>query len=157
MKYIMSIGAIVVVGVSLVFIFNNSQKENSELENPPLVQNKEKQAIYGSWKWIQTTEYSQNIIKPKDSNQFVLTITKEGELSSTTDCNSITGSIVINEEVISIGTLASTKMFCMKETLESIYITDLQRAASYNIEGNILTINQIKDFGIMRFERVEKE
>ncbi len=109
--------------------------------------------LYGEWKWSSSIDSSGKTVTPKNSDDFVLTFTKEGKLSSTTDCNSLGGSFVKNGEVLSIGPLTSTLMACSGETFESEYASELASVVSYKIEGKILTLILIKDLGTMTFTR----
>lgn len=109
--------------------------------------------LSGSWIWKSSIDASGETVTPKDSNQFVITFSNEGRLSSTTDCNNISGSYIKNEEVISVGSLVSTKMGCMEETLEMDYAAQLALATSHTIEGDTLKIILAKDAGVMTFTR----
>jgi len=170
--YIKIVSLIIILGIASLIILNfkkahapesnintdtfeNPQTEQS-IEEPVVVQPPvQKTSIHNSWKWISTTDYEGVIIKPQSSDDFVLTISKEGKLSSTTDCNSLSGSIIINDEVLSVGPLVSTKMACAGETLESRYSFDLARAVSYSIEGDMLNIKLLQDVGVMQFKKAE--
>jgi len=107
--------------------------------------------LYSDWIWNSSIDASDKTMTPKDPNRFVLTLGADGRLSSTTDCNSIAGSFVINEEVISVGPLMSTLMACEGETLESLYASQLALASSYTITDNVLTLQLVKDAGTMTF------
>lgn len=157
---IISICVIFVLAIGSAIFINTKQLHAPEVSMLPVIKIEEpikETTIYGSWKWIKTVDFSQNTIEPNNPDNFILTITQEGKLTSTTDCNSLMGSVLINQEVMSVGPIAATKKACVEETLEASYTSDLSRAVSYTIEGDILTINQLKDFGVMTFERVIEE
>jgi heat shock protein HslJ len=147
------------IALGFYLFLNNTKEEIKYVEIIP--QQTENQApvssnsIYNSWRWIQTTEYSGEIIKPNNSNDFILKITPQGKLISTTDCNTISASIVAHSGTINIGQINSTKKACPNQILESKYIYDLGRAISYEIKGDVLYIELFKNSGTIQFERVD--
>jgi heat shock protein HslJ len=72
-------------------------------------------------------------------------------MSSSTDCNRLTGSYTVDGSKLSIGPLAGTKMAC-GESQESLYSGALAAAASFAISGDTLTIT-LRDGGTMTFKR----
>lgn len=110
-------------------------------------------SLEGSWVWIGSVDSKDEAILPDDPYQFELIFETQGKLNSTTDCNTISGSYITNEESISIGPLASTKMACEGTTLEAIYANQLASASTYTIDGSVLRIDMIKGAGIMTFNR----
>lgn len=108
---------------------------------------------HGQWKWEYAINTNGTEIKPKDSNQFILILTPEGRLTSTTDCNDAAGSYIRNGNAMSVGPLVSTKKACEGETFESIYLTYLSLASTYKIEGSTLTIYLVNNSGSMVFSR----
>jgi heat shock protein HslJ len=135
---------------SKVIIVNTPTSENIITEEPTQVT-----SIYTSWEWISTTDHQGTVTTPLNPKDFILTISKERRLSSSTDCNSISGSIIIQEEALSVGPLVSTKMACVGETLENKYSYDLSRAVSYTIEDDILSITLLQDTGVMQFKKTQ--
>ncbi len=134
-------------------VLDNPMQDGETIEDWQNNQNEATGELSGSWIWQSSVDASGETIVPSDPNRFVITFTDEGRLSSTTDCNSISGSYIKNEEVISVGPLTSTLMGCMEETLESEYSAQLALATSHSIEGNTLKIILVKDAGVMTFTR----
>jgi heat shock protein HslJ len=108
---------------------------------------------YGQWVWISSIDVSAEEIRPKDSSEFVLTLTPEGRLTSTTDCNTVSGSYIQNENALSIGALVSTEKSCRGKSFESSYISQLNLVASFEITDNTLTLYLANSSGEMTFFR----
>ncbi len=104
------------------------------------------------WEWRQTVNADGTVTKPADPSKFVITFSGD-TFSSTTDCNSMRGLLAVDGEVMSMGQIASTKMFC-EGSLEVEYAQDLQLVGSHQISGDTLTLIQLKDAGTMTFARV---
>lgn len=105
-----------------------------------------------AWVWEYTELASEEMVQAPDDS-FVLTFDAEsGQVQSTTDCNSLSGSYVIEGEVLSIGQIATTKMFC-EGSIESVYTEQLALTTSYLILGDTLHLNLNRDYGIMVFRR----
>ncbi len=68
----------------------------------------------------------------------------DGTLSGSSGCNSYSGSYKLSGSQITVGPLASTKKFCGEPAgvmdQESQYLTALQTAATYQVEGNVLEL-----------------
>lgn len=66
--------------------------------------------LSGQWLWVETIKGEATII-PKTAGVFLITFT-EDTISGTTDCNGFNGTYTKNDNVITVGALATTKMFC---------------------------------------------
>lgn len=66
--------------------------------------------LSGTYIWIETVKGDQTIL-PKKLGVFSVTFS-EGTLSGTTDCNGFSGSYTSEGDVVVVGALAMTKMFC---------------------------------------------
>lgn len=106
------------------------------------------------WVWQETKNADGSVTTPKDPQRFVLSF-KDGSLASSTDCNRLMGSYQRNEEVLSIGNMASTLMFC-EGSQEAEYSKALGRVGSYSISGKTLTLILVKDAGTMKFVARQK-
>jgi heat shock protein HslJ len=102
-----------------------------------------------SWVLTETSAIQGEAVVPK-ADDFVLTFTKEGRYTSTTDCNSLTGEFVIDNEVLSLASPISTKMYC-EGSQEGAYIALLGLVNSYAIDGTTLRLNLNRDAGTMIF------
>ncbi|MDO9326136.1 MAG: META domain-containing protein [Methanoregula sp.] len=86
------------------------------------------------------------VIKPQ-SSQITLKFSADGTVSGNGGCNNyngpftVTGTTTPKGQGISIGPLASTKMFCQEYSAqETTYLTILEKAMAYNVDGNQLSI-----------------
>lgn len=106
-----------------------------------------------SWVWVQTDLASGVKVVAPEGKPFILTFDPENKrLSSTTDCNQLSGSYVQDGEVLSVGALASTKMYC-EGSEESVYSGQLALVSSFVIEGDTLKLNLNRDYGVMVFKK----
>jgi heat shock protein HslJ len=105
-----------------------------------------------SWQWEKVAG-SGKTETPKDPSKFVLAFAADGKLSSSTDCNRLTGSYTADDSKLSVGALAGTRMAC-GESQESAYSTALAAAASYSISGDTLSI-RLRDASVMTFKRAK--
>jgi heat shock protein HslJ len=108
---------------------------------------------YGQWTWEYSIDLQGQKSTPKDSSDFILTLTPEGRLTTTTDCNSVSGSFVTNENTLTIGALVSTKKACKENSFETHYITFLSLASSYQVSDDTLTLYLAQNSGSMTFSR----
>ena len=104
------------------------------------------------WVWQHTLRTSGERIEPLQKDTFVLKFTGDLRYTSSTDCNSLSGNYVADQEVLSLGIPASTKMFC-PDSQEQIYTQDLVLTNSYRIDGNELRLNLDRGYGVMVFLR----
>lgn len=109
------------------------------------------QALVGSWAWYRTM-YQNGSIAQVPIGTFVLTFGADGSVTSTTDCNQLSGSYVVNGEVLSFKPFAMTKKYC-EGSKDTVYAKDLSLATSYTIVGDELRIIMNRDAGVMVFTR----
>lgn len=64
------------------------------------------------WRWVQTLLSDGTRIEPRKPEAFTITFSEDGRVSGTTDCNGFAGAYTLQENQISFGPLASTKMYC---------------------------------------------
>lgn len=102
------------------------------------------------WIWKQTVHLDGTTVVPLSSEAFILTLGSDRRYTSTTDCNSLSGNFVIDQEVLSLSPAESTLMFC-ENSQETAYVNDLVLANSFAIEGDELVLNLNRDYGTMRF------
>jgi heat shock protein HslJ len=104
-----------------------------------------------SWQWEKVSAADGKTTASKNPSKFLLAFSGDGKMSSSTDCNRLTGSYTVDGSKLSIGPLAGTKMAC-GESQESLYSGALAAAASFAISGDTLTIT-LRDGGTMTFKR----
>ncbi|MDB5255280.1 MAG: hypothetical protein JWL92_656 [Candidatus Nomurabacteria bacterium] len=142
----------------------NTTGPNTSPTPPPSAPTTTKNPIIGGWVWQKTifitgttnpTTGSGAAVVPA-AGKFVATFGTDLNFSSTTDCNSLKGKYIVDNEVLSLGPVAATKMGCAAGSLESEYTKELTRVLSYTINGNELHLNLARDTGTMIFTRYVK-
>ena len=103
-----------------------------------------------SWSWKETILLSGEHVQAPAGDRFVLSFGEDGHVKSSTDCNTMSGSYVVNGEVLSFGPMMSTMMFC-EGSKEGVYGEALALTNSYTIKGSELHLNLNRDFGTMIF------
>lgn len=86
------------------------------------------------WKWVSTT-YSDGKKLTAKSSKFVITFSKDGTFSSSTDCNSIAGKYSDDDKKIELTDMVSTLMAC-EGSQESEYVKALSQVSSYFFRTN---------------------
>lgn len=109
------------------------------------------------WYWSNSTLAGIGTTTPENPSVFAVTFETDGTFSATTDCNSLSGSFVLDEEIITIGPIAATKKFCGEETLEASFSGQLSQATSFEITEDNLIINLSEGSGTMYFTSVVGE
>lgn len=135
-------------------IDNDSNDESLPIEDESSVVNNENPlAVDGlTWLWKETQYSNDEIVTPSDSTQFEAQFTNDGQFSSSTDCNTVGGSYILDNNNLSFGNLFSTKMACMNETKEMEYSNMLAEVTSYMIDGSGNLVLMLKyDTGSMIF------
>jgi len=106
-----------------------------------------------SWVWEETLYSNDDVVTPNQTDAFVLTFSKEGRFSATTDCNNLIGSYVSpNAEGVNFVQVASTKKACLDGSQESDFIQMLDQVSDYVItEEGRLALTLELDTGTMLF------
>jgi copper homeostasis protein (lipoprotein) len=103
-----------------------------------------------SWVWKETILLNGTVVTPSKPEAFVLMLGSDRSYTSSTDCNALSGTFALDQEVLSFSPAISTKMFC-EGSQESVYIEELMLANSFAIKGDELHLNLNRDFGTMKF------
>ncbi|MBB4801911.1 heat shock protein HslJ [Flavobacterium nitrogenifigens] len=84
--------------------------------------------------------------------------TKENRVSGNNSCNSYTGKLVVTDNKIDFTQpMAVTKMMCIDNQGEQVYMNTLQKITSFDITDDGKTLNFISgDIAMMRFTKKEK-
>lgn len=88
-----------------------------------------------SWIWKDTSFNNKSAPSLPNSNKFVLTFGNDGALTSTTDCNSLSGRYAVNGDKLTISNTASTRMACEGVSLETEYVTQLSQVTNHTFES----------------------
>lgn len=151
MKTLISLIFIIAVGVGAYMLLEENRDTAQVVDTDESSNDEISPALHSaSWVWIRTERADGSIIEAP-AGKFVLSFDGE-RASSSTDCNSMSASYVIDGEVLSFGPIGSTKMYC-EDSVETEYARDIALATSYVIEGDELRINLNRDVGVMYFLR----
>lgn len=88
-----------------------------------------------SWIWKDTAFNNKSASTLPANNKFVITFWTDGAITSSTDCNSISGQYSVNNDKITVANIASTKMACQGATLEAEYIKQLTQVTNFTFES----------------------
>lgn len=81
------------------------------------------------WVWVKTAYNNDTQLEPKKVGVFKLTF-KGGKISASTDCNSISGAYTVDDNKLSFGKLASTRMYC-QDSQEADFLKTLEETSSF--------------------------
>ena len=97
-----------------------------------------------SWEAIAYNNGKQAVTSVLAGSTITADFGKDGTLSGNASCNNYSGSYTATGNQISIGPLASTRMFCNDPAgvmdQEAQYLAALETAATYQIEGTVLEL-----------------
>ncbi len=111
--------------------------------------------LNSKWVWQETGFPNGSRIEGPGGDLFVLFFDDNGRLTSTTDCNSLFANFSTYGEILNIGEIASTKIYCGPATLEGEYLSELSRAKSFEIFGRELKIHLNDSTGTMKFNKID--
>jgi heat shock protein HslJ len=114
---------------------NISENESSSTENESEVK---LELADTSWQWIQTTMKDGSKINAANA-EFILTFSKDGKVSSTTDCNSLSGNYELTGDQLTFSPFIQTLMLCA-ESQETEYVNALSSGGTATIDGDMLII-----------------
>lgn len=103
------------------------------------------------WIWVSALSNDGREIKPAKTEAFTLTFGTDGRFSATTDCNLMSGDYTATSDMLSFGSIASTKMFCAGSQEEE-FATLLQNTDGYHLTSRGELILHLKfDSGTVTF------
>jgi len=105
------------------------------------------------WQWVGTSTTDDDI-SVAEPERYLLLLNAEGRAEIEFDCNSGGGDYTIDEGSLTFGPLISTRMACADDTQDFIYMSQLQRAAGFYVEGGELHVELAMDGGTMQFAPV---
>jgi len=91
---------------------------------------------------IQSIKEGSGIVSAAIDEGTFLTFAEDGSFSGTSACNSVMGNYAVVDNEITFSDVASTKMACPDERMarEQILVETLEKAATFSIERDILSI-----------------
>ena len=159
-KKIIFIVVLVVVAILLIFNFVGNSPDVSEVDivdsDMPTYESGDDVVVATfedkSWKWTRTVMGNNDVIVPKKSDAFTLTLSEDGSFNGTTDCNNYFGQYEVTGNKLTFGPIATTRMYC-EGSEENIFTKALGEVDGFLFDekGNlVLTIKF--DSGSMMFE-----
>lgn len=119
----------------------------------PITEASEVSSLMGTWVWKSSVLGDDSVLIPEKVDAFTLTFTQEGQVSGTTDCNSMTGTYQqANPDQITFGPLATTRMFC-ENSQETLFAEELSNVSGYIVSFDTLTLSLKDGMGHMNFTR----
>jgi len=114
-----------------------------------------------TWKLDSYNDGNETVASVIAGTQIILILDENGGVAGFAGCNSYFASYEAEEDAISFGTVGSTEMFCDEPVgtmeQESTYLSLLESAAGYGIEGDSLTIQDPSGKTILTFTVVEQD
>lgn len=104
------------------------------------------------WYWISLTESGGDEVTPPDPDRYFFQLNANGTIQATSDCNTGSGTFNVNRDRLSIDFTSGTDRECPQGSLTNRFFEELENAASYQLDGNRLTIT-LKNGSRMRFSR----
>jgi heat shock protein HslJ len=109
--------------------------------NPELVLNR-------TWQWVSTVTPAETIDVPHPERYTIL-LQDDGNLQARFDCNRGGGNYTISTGQLSFGPLRSTRMACPGNSLDTLFMGDLQQVVSFFIDNGRLYLALPYDSGTM--------
>lgn len=105
------------------------------------------------WTWIRTVFNDDTVKGPKEAGTFTLAISKDGQVSGTTDCNSFQGTVAVKKRKMQFGEdIAMTRKFCAGSQ-EMEFIGMLQDVKSFLFTSRGQLVMELKyDSGSIFFQ-----
>lgn len=106
------------------------------------------------WKLTQVGDTVPQAVDNQREAHFVLH-TEENRVAGSTGCNRLMGSYRLESDTLRFGSLATTRMACLEggET-EQAFLAALEATASWQIEGQMLTLHDEAGAAVAQFEAV---
>lgn len=104
-----------------------------------------------TWQWVGTTTPAETITV-NDPGRYTIHMAGGGQLQARFDCNRGGGSYTISAGKLSFGPMMSTRMACPPDSLDAVFMRNLQRVEAFFIENGTLNLVFSEDGGTMRFK-----
>lgn len=84
-----------------------------------------------------------------------LTLGADGRIGGRGDCNGFSAAYSLENQLITIERIASTRILCPDQTLESDYFQALEKASSLKIDGDFLLLTDAAGKLVASFQRLK--
>jgi heat shock protein HslJ len=116
---------------------------------------KDPQTILGkTWQWESTITPAEKITVPAPE-RYTIFLQADGRAQMRFDCNRGGGAFTISPGKLSFGPLMSTRMACPPESLDGVFMRDLQRVVSFFVDNGTLFLELPFDSGTLKFRPEE--
>lgn len=103
------------------------------------------------WKWQQTLYNNDTKSIPNDPGRYTITFNSGGKFNIRADCNRGGGSFSVEENRIAIEMPYTTRAMCPPDSLEKVFIKNLNAARIYFLHEGDLYLDLKYDTGTMKF------
>ena len=110
--------------------------------------------IGGTWQMTKAVHGNDPPVVPKDPSRYTVQFVEDGTLLLLADCNRGHGSFTADPPRLHIGPAAVTRMMCLPGSLDTIFLRDLDAAATFEINDGQLHLVTKDGTGTLTFERV---
>ena len=109
-------------------------------------------AVIGKhWRWVSTVTPVETI-DVADPDRYRFRLTPEGRAEVLFDCNRGGGDYSIDTGRLEFGRMMSTRMACPPDSMDSVFMRQLEAVRIFFIEDGDLYLDLFADSGTMRFE-----
>ena len=109
-----------------------------------------------TWQWESTVTPVERITVP-EPRRYTIRLEETGVVHARLDCNRGRGEYRIGPGKLDFGPLASTRMACAEDSLDSVFVRDLQRVVSFFLDEELLYLELPYDSGTMQFRQSQPE
>ena len=129
----------------------NRSSGDAAMQSDAAARTSDPAAIVGkTWYWV-STQTPVERIEVNDPQRYTLLLHSGGEVELQVDCNRGRGTYKLGEGTLAMGPLISTRMACPEDTMDHLFLRQLENAAGFFVEGGYLFVDQKMDSGTMRF------
>lgn len=105
-----------------------------------------------TWYWISLTKADGSKVTPDDPDKYYFILKSDGSVSAKGDCNTAAGTFKLRGQKLSIDFRSGTSNDCGSSSYSDLFISTLEDAAQFELNGNKLDIFLIGG-GSMRFSK----
>jgi len=106
-----------------------------------------------TWQWVGYTDREGTPIAPADPNGYTVTLNTDGSAYVRADCNSGSGSWFSDGGTFDLSNIGLSRVACAEGTLDWLFVSLLDRAASWSMEGGVLYLTMGDDGTVAAFTR----
>lgn len=104
------------------------------------------------WEWTQTAYGDDSVTTVDDPSKYTVLFNEDGTLTLQIDCNRGGGSYSLDGSSLTVNAFVMTRVACPEGSLSDEFLTNLNSAATYVMDGSNLVINMFADAGNMIFQ-----